>query len=45
MVVVTDRWIENGEKVVLLEPVSVMKDDTLLHLQIEKKMQIRFVYD
>lgn len=31
MVVVTDRWIENGEKVVLLEPVSVMKDDTFEH--------------
>ncbi|MDX5808563.1 hypothetical protein P4T70_26800 [Bacillus mobilis] len=31
MVVVTDRWIEKGEKVVLLEPVSVMKDDTFEH--------------
>ncbi|MEC3272683.1 hypothetical protein [Bacillus thuringiensis] len=31
MVVVTDRWIEDGEKVVLLEPVSVMTDDTFEH--------------
>ncbi|HDR7922262.1 hypothetical protein [Bacillus paranthracis] len=31
MVVVTDRWIKNGEKVVLLEPVSVMKEDTFEH--------------
>lgn len=32
MVLVTDRWIENGEKVVLLEPVSVMKDDIFEHV-------------